>query len=138
MESNLRPFGKSWVFQVPFWNMYIGGDLSSCISIPALDAIRGLGICLLELCFGYTLETYKERNNLSGGTATLAALLDYSAAVTWTDEVYEEVGPDYAQATEWCLAPRSQNDESWRKEIWASVIDPLETCSSHISRRLVP
>jgi hypothetical protein len=118
---------------------YVGSDLSSSAPISVLDAIRSLGICLLELCFGCSLESYKDRNNLSGNVAAaLALLVDHAAAVQWSGEVAAEAGPDFAAAIDWCLKARSQNDESWRKEIWAQVIVPLNKCRTHVSQRLAP
>jgi hypothetical protein len=116
--------------------MYIGGELTDSPSIPTLDALRSLGVCLLELCFGCSLNSYKDRNNLSGNVATaLASLLDHAAAVQWSQDVYEEAGPEFAEAIEWCLQVRGQNDESWRKDIWTHVIFPLDNCRKYISQR---
>jgi hypothetical protein len=102
-----------------------------------MTAIRSLGVCLLELCFGYSLENYKDRNGLAGGVAALAKLLDHAAAVQWSEEVHEEAGPDFAEAINWCLQARSQDDEGWRKHIWAHVIVPLGNCKNHVSQKLV-
>lgn len=116
--------------------LYIGGELANSAPIPLIDAIHSLGVCLLELCFDSSLESYKIRNRLSGGPAALAPLLDYAAALQWSKDVNGEAGPDFAEAIEWCLQARSQSDESWRKDIWAHVIVPLSNCRNHLSQRI--
>ena len=117
--------------------LFIGGLLSSRAPTPIIAAIRSLGVCLLELCFGCSLESYKVRSGLSGGTGALAALLDHAAAIQWSDDVLEEAGPYFDDAIKWCLQARNSIDESWRTEIWSQVIVPLTNCSNHVSQKPV-
>lgn len=114
---------------------YIRGELSKHSSRPATDATSCLGICLLELCFGTTLETNKFRKQLPLGNAATKPMLDLAAALQWSKEVGEEAGPDFAEVIEWCLRAKSLNDQSWRKEMWSNVIVPLDACHKQVTQR---
>lgn len=115
--------------------LYIRHDLSNMLFWPAADAIHGLGICLLELCFGTPLETNKFRKQLPIGSDNQKPMLDYAAALKWSSEVGEEAGPEFAEAIDWCLRVNI-SDESWRREIWGRVIVPLDACHRQVSQKL--
>jgi hypothetical protein len=114
-------------------DVYIGHQITKFTPIAAMDALRNLGICLLELCFGFKLEKYKNHKGLSAYDAILVSSMDHAAAVLWCDDVYEEAGSEFAEAVKWCLQWRSQDDESWREDIWAHVVVPLHNCSKYVS-----
>ncbi|KAF2009486.1 hypothetical protein BU24DRAFT_467859 [Aaosphaeria arxii CBS 175.79] len=115
---------------------YLCGEMSKSGATDTVDTMAALGIRLLELCFGTSLEQNKFRQQLPAGDATSAPLLDYAAALNWSKLVTEEAGPEFAQAVEWCLRAKQLSDGSWRKDIWTHVIGPLEYCYKQVSARI--
>ncbi|KAF2786117.1 hypothetical protein K505DRAFT_290273 [Melanomma pulvis-pyrius CBS 109.77] len=115
---------------------YVRGDMSKKTVTGATDAMVALGIWLLELCFGTSLENNKFRQQFPPGDATSAPILDYAAAVQWSKMVCDEAGPEFAEAVEWCLHAKELSDSSWTKEIWTHVIVPLDYCHKQVSQRL--
>lgn len=93
-----------------------------------------LGIVLLELCFGMLLEDHPCRKRWPrGNNDTEKTAFDFMAAREWQLEVNEEAGPDYADATAWCLGGnRSTPPELWRREMLQKVVQPLERCRQHL------
>ncbi|TLD22747.1 hypothetical protein PspLS_07619 [Pyricularia sp. CBS 133598] len=94
-----------------------------------------LGITLLELCFGTTLQSQELRKSLpSGDTERMRDLFDVTAACEWLKDVAEDRGEDYARAVTWCLVGhRSGLVDRWREEMLRSVIGPLQRCLDYLS-----
>jgi hypothetical protein len=113
-------------------------EISKKPSVPVADDISTLGIRLLELCFGTTLESNEFRKQLPVGDSVTGRILDYAAAIQWSKMVSEEAGPEYAEAIEWCLHAKQVSDGSWRKEIWTHVILPLDACHRQVSQKSPP
>lgn len=90
-----------------------------------------LGIMLLELCFGTTLENHETRRKLGSGDPTISVYLDLAAALEWHVSVLEEAGPKYAAAVKWCLEKVIQvsQDGNWRNQFLHEVVEPLQSCS---------
>ncbi|KAF2262757.1 hypothetical protein CC78DRAFT_519767 [Lojkania enalia] len=116
---------------------YIRREISKVSVQLASNTISSLGIRLLELCFGTPLENSKFRKQLPPGDEISAPILDYVAAIQWSRRVSEEAGPEFADAIEWCLHTNELSDGSWRKELWAHVIVPLDSCHRQVSQKLV-
>lgn len=114
---------------------YIRREISKHPCTPTPDTISILGIRLLELCFGATLENNRFRKQLPTGDAVSGPVLDYAAAIQWSKLVSEEAGPEFAEAIDWCLHAKELNDGSWRKEIWTHVIIPLDSCHKQVSQK---
>jgi hypothetical protein len=103
--------------------------------VPFTDALDQLGIILLELCFGKTLEEqpYRERWP-AGQNEREKAVFDVMAARDWQCHVNEEAGLDYAEAVGWCLGGnRSAAPESWREDMLRKVIEPLQRCRDYLT-----
>jgi len=98
---------------------------------PDMNAIRTLGVVLIELCFGRPIEGHPLRmNHAEGGDDRVAAALDLAAAVTWLSDVQGEAGSDYADAVAWCLTGcgTAATQRAWRQEMLRNVVVPLERC----------
>lgn len=117
---------------------YICRKIDKNSSAPAAGSISTLGIRLLELCFGSPLESNSFRRQLPVGDATSGPMLDYAAAIQWSNMVSEEAGPEFAEAIDWCLRyqAKGMSDNSWRKDIWSHVIVPLDACHRQVSQKL--
>jgi len=98
--------------------------------------IACLGILLLELCFGRTIDQHPSRPMLPEGVggAQMRAALDLIAALEWLKDVNDEAGADYTEAVEWCLAGcrTLPSDGSWRKLMVEKVVEPLERCYKYL------
>lgn len=98
-------------------------------SSPRDETFATLGILLLELCFGTTLENSPFRNKYRAPDGQPDFIMDQVVAQEWAERVEGEAGPEYADAVNWCLGPRRvrPNDNSWRQELWQTVIEPLKS-----------
>jgi len=98
------------------------------------DALKQLGIILLELCFGDTLEQQPYRKKWPAGeTETEKAGYDFLAASEWLDHVNGEAGLDYSDAVSWCLLGRSSSTpDTWRHDMLRKVIQPLQRCRDYL------
>ncbi|VUC35070.1 unnamed protein product [Clonostachys rosea] len=101
------------------------------------DSLTRLGIVLLELCFGNTLDSQACRQSFPAGqTAREKDAFDLAAALIWMREVNEEAGRDYATAVSWCLiGSRTLTSDvpSWRKVMVEQVIRPLDACNTYLA-----
>lgn len=114
---------------------YIQNHMSRTACSHTSPNVSTLGICLLELCFGTTLEATHFRKQLPPGDTTTAPILDYAAAIQWSKLVGEEAGSEFAEAIDWCLHAKESSDGSWRKELWQYVIVPLDACHKQVSQK---
>jgi hypothetical protein len=114
---------------------YIQRKMSRNIDNQPPASLSSLGICLLELCFGTTLEATSFRRQLPAGDASTGPVLDYAAAIQWSRLAGEEAGPEFAEAIDWCLRAKELGDGSWRKELWQHVIVPLDGCHKQVSQK---
>lgn len=112
-------------------------------ALPAISAqgdvngLDSLGVILIELCFGQTIENHPSRKRLpQGDNESLKGTYDFVAALEWLKEVNDEAGEDYADAVEWCLSKCRvlSSGKEWRKEMLQHVIIPIERCSKYLSR----
>jgi hypothetical protein len=86
-----------------------------------------LGIVLLELCFGKTLEQQPCREKWpSGQNEVEQAGYDVLAARDWQYEVEEEAGLEYFKAVTWCLG--GIRPDRWRQDMLWNVVEPLQRC----------
>jgi hypothetical protein len=113
------------------------GAITSATNTPESkfsDSLDHLGILLLELCFGRTLESHSCRKRWpAGNTPQEKAGFDVMAARDWQRLVNEEAGPDYADAVAWCLGGnRSSPVDRWRKDMLRQVVGPLVRCLDYL------
>ena len=103
-----------------------------------------LGILLIELCFGTTLESQDLRREYSktmqGGctsSADLDAALDLAVALEWSQSVAGEAGEDYHDAVQWCLRHQGSGakDHKWRQDLFANVEAPLQSCHEQFTSK---
>ncbi|KAJ6437185.1 aldo keto reductase [Purpureocillium lavendulum] len=101
-------------------------------------ALDKLGILLLELCFGETLEQQPCRKRWpEGNTDAEKAGFDFLAAKEWHNHVNAEAGLDYADSVDWCLwGYRNSTPDSWRQNMLQRVIQPLQRCCDYLSGRV--
>lgn len=101
--------------------------------------LAGLGIMLLELCFGTALEEHETRRRYyQGGEAGAGPaanpFIDRAAALEWFPRAEGEAGPEFADAIGWCLTcmpgSRESDDtlDKWREELFSKVVLPLKYC----------
>lgn len=111
-----------------FKGSYKRDDLASVGKNSRSGALDKLGIMLLELCFGRTIEDQPWRKELPAGeNDTEKAAYDILAAREWLGHVNDEAGPAYADAVSWCLlGNRCVPEEKWRQEMLRKVIYPLK------------
>ncbi|KAI5788272.1 hypothetical protein EDC01DRAFT_748917 [Geopyxis carbonaria] len=154
-SSHLQLFSTPWldfqwslddIYLLPsenFQNPYLSRPLSIQSSSypglqhngdqPALDdhGVGSLGILLLELCFGYTVEEYKSRQQLPAATHKKIA------ALQWLDDkLLGEAGKEWAGAVRWCLMFRSSYNKDkggWKEQLFEEVIEPLKRCYQHLA-----
>ncbi|KAL7823711.1 hypothetical protein V8C26DRAFT_433671 [Trichoderma gracile] len=107
---------------------FTGADgVASAGKLSRFVALDRLGIMLLELCFGRTLESQQCRMAFGAGKNDMEkASYDILAARDWLCQVNAEAGPAYADAVSWCLiGNRCTPEEKWRPEMLRKVIEPL-------------
>lgn len=93
---------------------------------PTFDiSFATLGIVLLELCFGYTLESTKFWKDITNGSPD--PVKERAAAWEWAGLVGQEAGGGYKQAVDWCLNKWNvrEDDSTWRQEFQDNVVEPL-------------
>jgi hypothetical protein len=98
----------------------------SLLERPTFDvAFATLGIVLLELCFGYTLQSTPFWENLTDKTSDLVQ--DRAAAWEWAKMVEGEADERYKHAIDWCLVKWNvrSGDKMWREEFQRIVVEPL-------------
>jgi hypothetical protein len=117
-----------------FSHPYIRQEFSDSNGDFTFNSVNSLGIRLLELCFGISVETTKVRKRFPAFVEGVAPhMLDYCAAIHWSGDVYDEAGLDFYEAIRWCLKQRTLTHGSWRKAMWQHVIAPLDRCHECVS-----
>jgi hypothetical protein len=94
------------------------------------DSLSSLGILLLELCFGETIESQHLRTRYLGQDGQSICGTDYLTAHDWAELVYEEelalesvikccVFCNFEEKADW-------SNESFTQAVYANVVEPLE------------
>lgn len=97
--------------------------------------LKALGILLIELCFGCTLENTEVRQKYPFLQDSGNFYLDQAAAIELCSHVADEAGPEYLAAVQWCLnwnSSKSASDTEWRTELYDNVVKPLRQCHGHL------
>ncbi|KAK1764491.1 hypothetical protein QBC33DRAFT_613156 [Phialemonium atrogriseum] len=99
------------------------------------DSLDRLGIMLLELCFGKTLEEQPCRKEWRAGeNEKEKEVFDVGAAREWQCHVNGEAGPDYAEAVGWCLGGnRAAPPDRWRQDMLRNVVQPLKRSCDYLT-----
>lgn len=97
----------------------------------AKKALSSLGIMLLELCFGKTIEDHPLRPQFFGPNNTPNAFTNISTAKQWHEDVLGELGDDMSDAIRRCLdcsfAPKPNlDDKEFQEAVLDGVIMPLQ------------
>ncbi|KAI8956284.1 hypothetical protein F4801DRAFT_573809 [Xylaria longipes] len=97
--------------------------------------IASLGIVLLELCFGRSIDQHPSRPRVPNEEEQVRAAFDLIAALEWLNDVNDEAGVDYSEAVEWCLAGcrTLPSNGAWRKLMVEKVVMPLERCCHYLN-----
>ncbi|KAL8382712.1 hypothetical protein RB595_006482 [Gaeumannomyces hyphopodioides] len=116
---------------------------SQASSIPSSSfscSLSRLGITLLELCFGCSLESQPCRAKYPPvENEHLLAVYDNAAAHEWLEHVNGEAGCDYSAAVAWCLLGHKITPaDRWRQEMLREVIAPLQRCLGYLLGTDVP
>ena len=96
---------------------------------PDRWAFHSLGIRLLELCFGKTVESHDPKVlKVPEAERFIASIM---VAKVWAGSVEEEAGQAYSKAVKWCLADGGNEflieTDSWRDGMIKNVVLPLHT-----------
>ncbi|KAM0716495.1 hypothetical protein Q7P37_007940 [Cladosporium fusiforme] len=91
-----------------------------------------LGIVLLELCFGMTLDQspFRDQHLSPGGGRDIVQ--DREAAWAWADLVVGETGQEYADAVNYCFdrwrvrCKDESSDRRWREQYHQNVVEVLQ------------
>ena len=97
--------------------------------------LKALGILLIELCFGCTLEKTEVRQKYPTLTDSSNTYMDQAAALELCEHVAEEAGPEYLAAVQWCLnwnPSKTSTDAEWRIELYDNVVKPLQQCHGYL------
>ena len=104
-------------------------------NIDKNEFLTKLGIILLELCFGKTIESSSSMNAVKSELGLPAGLhsplLDRLAALEWSQQVLDETGPQYAAAVDWCLKVGQasiETEDGWQFKAYENVVLPLQEC----------
>ncbi|KAL9617953.1 MAG: hypothetical protein Q9160_007319 [Pyrenula sp. 1 TL-2023] len=94
-------------------------------------ALSGLGIMLLELCFGKPIEEHPSRKQYFGPDQKPNAFTDIATAREWHEEVLGEAGDEVYHAIRRCLdcsfAPKpSLDDKEFQEAVFDGVVLPLQ------------
>ena len=86
-----------------------------------------LGIILLELCFGISLDAHPLWNDQSFPRNPLDPMQQQAVAYEWAEDIDNEEGLEYAAAVKWCLkeSPTTLGDNKWREDFARNVVQPL-------------
>ena len=136
---------------VDFNQLYIAPNAVSEPTTPAkgtdnaraLDSstsIFALGVMLLELCFGETLEDQTIRRQYLGPDGEPNDFTDFATARHWQKEALGEGGPEFANAIRRCVlcafGPKSTDlaDDEFREAVYTEVVQPLDEMLRHIDQ----
>ena len=89
-----------------------------------------LGILLLELCYRKTLESFITQT-WPGMKYVSSDTFDHAAALLWSKDVYDDRGPSYASAVEWCLQKAQTamlSEDERHLKVYENVVVPLQEC----------
>jgi hypothetical protein len=89
------------------------------------NRLQSLGVTLLELGFGSTLESSPFWKGLEH-TVEIDRNMVYEIAEQWNAHMMEEAGHKYADAVSWCFHAEPK-DEDITEEFCSSVIEPLQS-----------
>ena len=103
------------------------------------DSLSSLGILLLELCFGETIESQDLRKSHMGQDGQPLGGTDYLTARDWAEMVYEEE-PALESIIRCCVFCTFEEKADWGNEnftqaVYANVVEPLERL---VNQRLKP
>lgn len=102
----------------------------STTGFAARISLTNLGILLLELCFGQSIEATTHWNNIldmDGGRQHRQT--GFETALEWKSEVEEEAGSDFKDAIDRCFSvdvKPNWADMRFTQSIYAGVLQPLE------------
>jgi hypothetical protein len=100
------------------------------IGFAARVSLTNLGILLLELCFGQTIEsTVHWSNILELNDGRQHNQTSFETALEWKAEVEEEAGLDFKNAIDRCFnldVKPNWTDMKFTQSIFAGVVQPLE------------
>jgi len=93
--------------------------------------LLSLGILLLELLFGQTLEEQPERAGLMGPDGKPNRYTDLCTAIQWQEKVELDVGDGLAEAIRRCLycdfgVERDMGSASFVQAVLGNVVEPLK------------
>ena len=128
---------------VMFDKPYVSADFRDAANAPDLAAKKSdrsfacLGIMLLELLFGVSLEAHELWGRPGFEKNRDSPLYRMMVAREWADLIDGEAGPEYSAAVTWCLneSPTALDGSQWRKDLADRVVLPLQKCCEWIGAR---
>jgi hypothetical protein len=126
-----EPVAASSTAAAPKEAQNVGNTIKSAAN-ESRKTILALGIMLLELCFGQTLEEQSFRKKYLGNDGQPNEFTDVATAMQWQDDALGEGGPGFENAIRRCIhcafGPKSTDlaDGEFREAVYSEVVQPLE------------
>ncbi|KAF1992333.1 hypothetical protein K402DRAFT_416007 [Aulographum hederae CBS 113979] len=113
----------------PYLSHAFSKPLNRNTQMTKMHPFASLGVLILELHYGSTLEENPVRQKYLMPDGSPNPFMDFTAAIEWSHTLEEEVGAEYKEAVDWCLRKGQvkPDDDSWKKEFAQTVIQALET-----------
>ena len=98
----------------------------------ATKYLFALGVMLLELCFGKSLEDNPARESYLGSDGKPNDWTDFATARNWQKSATGEIGPDYAEAIRKCifcafpLPYNNLSDDRFSEAVHSEVVEPVK------------
>ena len=120
---------------------YISRDFPATATPPAHgqrmriiknSIIFALGVALLEISYGKSLQTFVTKEDLDDATGSRTAFTDYLIAIRLAEGLRTRELPNYADATQRCIhcnfeaSVFSLDDDDFRERFYQGVIVPLK------------
>ena len=110
-----------------------GDSSNQAFMLPLRNVtLFALGIVLIELCLGQTLESMRGFEDQLDSSGNANVLTDWSTANRMTEAVYSEAGTRYGDAVRRCLhcdfdqRNTSLDNDAFRQAVYDGVVAPLQ------------
>ncbi|KAK4967382.1 hypothetical protein LTR42_010731 [Elasticomyces elasticus] len=118
-------------------NFNVGHSKISSAGHTRYKSFACLGIMLMELLFGVSLEAHDLWSSPGFGGKQSTPLFRQMVAREWADAVEGEAGPKMSAAIMWCLneSPTTLDGDQWRQDLAHKVVLPLQNCCDWIQSK---
>lgn len=108
----------------------IAGQSSPAVRFVARDSLSSLGIILLEICYGQTIEDQPFRKRYLGPDGKPHEYTNFMTARDWAESVAEQE-PEWEHIIRCCISCMFEEKADWENKkftaaVYESVVEPLE------------